>query len=205
MKTNNMKTKKQNTNNLNNNLSLKNNPKNELKLENEDNNVEKQIENAANAENAANDVENIGKNELVEVESQTEPNPKSNMNSAKQISLNRLCMNLLNHQIVMKLYHFQTKIYGAHKASDAYISKYADTLDRFLEVAQGIYGKVTLKKYSLAGSSHTDDNIIKHINGMISYWRTKINDVLDNYTDLINIRDELVADAEQLKYLLSFK
>ena len=36
-------------------------------------------------------------------------------------------------------------------------------------------------------------------------WRTKINDVLGEYTDLINIRDELVGDAEQLKYLLSFK
>ena len=114
-------------------------------------------------------------------------------------------MNLLNHQIVMKLYHFQTELYGAHKASDAYISKYADTLDKFLEVAQGIYGKITLKKYSLSGTAHNDENIIKHINGMITYWRTKIDDVLGEYTDLINIRDVLVADAEQLKYLLSFR
>ena len=134
-----------------------------------------------------------------------ETNEKNNSNTEKRISLNRLCMNLLNHQIVMKLYHFQTEEYGAHKASDAYIEKYANTLDKFLEVAQGIYGKITLKKYSLSGSSHTDENIFKHINGMITYWRTKINDVLDEYTDLINIRDELVADAEQLKYLLSFK
>ena len=29
--------------------------------------------------------------------------------------------------------------------------------------------------------------------------------VIDEYTDLINIRDELVGDAEQLKYLLTFK
>ena len=134
-----------------------------------------------------------------------ETNVKNNMNTQKRISLNRLCMNLLNHQIVMKLFHFQTTQYGAHKASDAYIEKYANTLDKFLEVAQGIYGKVTLKKYSLAGSSHTDENIIKHINGMTTYWRTKIDDILDNYTDLINIRDELIADADQLKYLLTFK
>ena len=138
-------------------------------------------------------------------QNKTENNNKSNLNTEKIPSLNRLCMNLLNHQIVMKLYHFQTLEYGAHKASDAYIEKYANTLDKFLEIAQGIYGKITLKKYSLTGSSHTDENIIKHINGMISYWRTKIDDVLDEYTDLINIRDELVGDAEQLKYLLSFK
>ena len=155
--------------------------------------------------NNTSETEELGKNDITSVESQTDPNLKTNQNSANRISLNRLCMNLLNHQIVMKLYHFQTELYGAHKASDGYISKYADTLDKFLEVAQGIYGKITLKKYSLSGTAHNDENIIKHINGMITYWRTKIDDVLAEYTDLINIRDELVADAEQLKYLLSFR
>lgn len=121
------------------------------------------------------------------------------------ISLNKLTMNLLNHQIVVKLFHFQTELYGAHKASDAYLEKYAQTMDKFLEIAQGIYGKITLKKYTLTGSSHTDDNIVKHIDGMITLLRDKIDDVLGDYTDLINIRDELVGDAEQLKYLLSFK
>jgi hypothetical protein len=105
----------------------------------------------------------------------------------------------------LKLFHFQTEKYGAHKASDTYLEKYANTMDKFLEVAQGIYGKVTLKKYTLSGSSHTDENIVKHLNGIITYMREKIDDVLDEYTELINIRDELVGDAEQLKYLLTFK
>jgi hypothetical protein len=120
-------------------------------------------------------------------------------------SLNKVAMNLLNHQIVMKLFHFQTELYGAHKASDAYIEKFASTMDKFLEIAQGIYGRLTIKKFKLEGSSHTDDNIMKHIEGIIALLRTGIDDVLDNYTDLINVRDELVGDAEQLKYLLSFK
>ena len=195
------KTLKNIQNNNNNNISntesltLKNAIKNEPKVN------EKEVEEDEEEEKTP-----IGsETDLTSVESQTEPNVKNNMNTKNSISLNRLCMNLLNHQIVMKLFHFQTQQYGAHKASDAYIEKYAGTLDKFLEVAQGIYGKVTLKKYSLAGSSHNDENIIKHINGMITYWRTKIDDILDNYTDLINIRDELVADADQLKYLLTFK
>jgi len=133
-------------------------------------------------------------------------NSNSNkLNSEKKSELNRLCMNLLNHQIVLKLFHFQTELYGAHKASDAYISSYLEKMDKFLEVAQGIYGKITLKKYALSGSSHTDDNIVKHINGIIYYLRNKIDDILDGYTDLINIRDDLISDANQLKYLLTFK
>jgi len=120
-------------------------------------------------------------------------------------SLNKIAMNLLNHQIVMKLFHFQTELYGAHKASDAYLEKFASTMDKFLEIAQGIYGRLTIKKFKLEGSSHTDENIMKHIEGIIMLLRTRIDDVLDNYTDLVNVRDELVGDAEQLKYLLSFK
>jgi len=143
--------------------------------------------------------------DVTKVEGITQSDAQNNSNTANRISLNRLCMNMISHQVVMKLYHFQTQQYGAHKASDAYVEKYAGTMDKFLEVAQGIYGKITLKKYALTGSSHNDENIVKHLDGMITYWKTKINDVLDTYNELINIRDELVADADQLKYLLTFK
>ena len=120
-------------------------------------------------------------------------------------NLNKLAMNFLNHQVILRLYHFQTNIYGAHKASDEYLEKFALIMDKFLEIAQGIYGKITLKQYTLTGSSHTDVNIIKHLDGMIILLREKINDVLNNNSDLINIRDELVGNVEQLKYLLTFK
>ena len=147
-------------------------------------------------------------NDITKVEGIIQSNTNNlnkNANTVKRISLNRLCMNMISHQVVMKLFHFQTQLYGAHKASDGYLNKYAETMDKFLEVAQGIYGKITLKKYALTGSSHNDENIVKHLDGMITYWKLKIDDVLNGYTDLINIRDELIADADQLKYLLSFK
>jgi hypothetical protein len=99
-----------------------------------------------------------------------------NKNKNKMEVLNKLAMNLLNHQIVLKLFHFQTDTYGAHIASDAYIETYAKNMDKFLEVAQGIYGKVTLKKYSVSGSSHTIENIEKPIKSITYY---KVNDLLD--------------------------
>lgn len=137
----------------------------------------------------------------------------SNVNLATDVSnekgvrhsLNKVAMNLLNHQIVMKLFHFQTEFYGAHKTSDAYLEKFSSTIDKFLEIAQGIYGRLTIKKFKLEGSSHTDDNIIQHIDTIIKLLSEGIDDILDNNTALINVRDELVGDAEQLKYLLTFK
>lgn len=202
-----------NLNNPNRNKNKKNTKKNMGNMGNKNKNLNKEGLTMKNISGTTGNASNTNTNteepptasDVTTAESQIESEGTVKTNSEQRISLNRLCMNLLNHQIVVKLYHFQTQQYGAHKASDAYIEKYANTLDKFLEVAQGIYGKITLKKYSLAGSSHTDENIIKHINGMIMYWREKIDDILGNYTDLINIRDELVGDAEQLKYLLTFK
>ena len=134
---------------------------------------------------------------------------KETTNTTKNKSImgkmNSVAMNLFNHQVVMKLFHFQTELYGAHKASDMYLEKFAGTMDKFLEIAQGIYGRITIKKYTLSGSSHRDNNIINHIEGIIKFLRTGIDELLADYTDLINVRDEIVGDAEQLKYLLTFK
>ena len=197
-------TKGNTINNLNNNRN-KNLTKKKNNISPQTNN--NTLKNTLTNDNNTNANANANSETTTNVESQTESETPKNTTTTSETktSINRLVMNLLNHQIVLKLFHFQTEKYGAHKASDAYLEKYANTMDKFLEVAQGIYGKVTLKKYTLSGSSHTDENIVKHLNGIITYMREKIDDVLDEYTELINIRDELVGDAEQLKYLLTFK
>ena len=132
-------------------------------------------------------------------------NFNTNKNNKILSNLNKLAMNLLNHQVILKLFHFQTNAYGAHKASDEYLEKYAILMDKFLEVAQGIYGRITVKKYSLAGTSHTDSNIDNQLDGLVILLMERIDDILNNHTDLLNIRDELVSNIEQLKYLLTFK
>ena len=196
------KTKKNNNKQQNQNLTMKALETNQEEKPNTANTNNNET-NETNENNQNNTNENNNATENTDLEPTANKAPSADKN--QMINLNKLTMNLLNHQIVLKLFHFQTELYGAHKASDAYLEKFAQTMDKFLEIAQGIYGKITLKKYTLTGSSHSDENIIKHIDGMITLLREKIDDVLGEYTDLINIRDELVGDAEQLKYLLSFK
>ena len=58
------------------------------------------------------------------------------------------------------------------------------------------YSKKTRKNKNVCKKGITDE-VIK--------LNKYINDVLNNNTDLINIRDELVGNADQLKYLLTFK
>lgn len=106
------------------------------------------------------------------------------------------------HQLQLKMYHFQTKLYGAHKASDAYLITFAVNLDKFMEVSQGIHGNLTMKQLTLDFPIATDETIIAEISTFSSLLR-KLD--LSESSELANIRDGMVADAEQLKYLLTFK
>jgi len=220
----NMRNQQTNTNNL-----MMNKPETMMNMNTPDpmmNNPEPMINQQTNTNNLMmnkpepmvnNEDMNNNNNNITKVESLTNnennnkknknKNMNMNMNNTKQIKkeLNEICMNLLNHQIVMKLFHFQTTTYGAHKASDAYLEKFSGLMDQFLEVAQGIYGKVSLSRYAVSGNTHKNETINTHLNGMISYLKTKINTILSNYTELINLRDELLSDLEQLKYLLTFQ
>jgi len=221
---NNNKTKKNNNKNNNRNKKLTLNNSTMLNQQTNANNLinnkgmmnNEGMMNNKGMVNTSENTNNNNENNITKVESLTNNNSNNNnsnskknmtMNNTKQIKkeLNEICMNLLNHQIVMKLFHFQTTTYGAHKASDAYLEKFAGLMDQFLEVAQGIYGKVSLSRYAVSGNTHKNETINTHLNGMISYLKHKINTILSNYTELINLRDELLSDLEQLKYLLTFQ
>ena len=158
---------------------------------------------AANSTNASTN-NPTKKNKNMRNQNNNKTKKRNNM-SVNMADINKLCIDLFNHQIAMKLYHFQTVRYGAHKASDNYLEKYLNLMDRFMEVAQGIYGKITLKNYDIKGKSHDDTTIVGHLDGMINLWSTKIDTILNNHTDLATIRDELVSEANQLKYLLTFQ
>lgn len=106
------------------------------------------------------------------------------------------------HYIVLKMYHFQTKRYGAHKASDGYLTKLLVSMDQFMEVAQGVVGQVRTKQISVNVSMVTDENVTKELDTFVDI----VNDArFKGHPELHAIADTLVTDAQQLKYLLLFR
>lgn len=124
----------------------------------------------------------------------------------KGVDLNRALHMFYQHQMLIKTLHFQTKYYGAHKALDAHLAAFAPNMDRFMEVAQGIYGTVTLKELNIKAKTLTD-------NTSKAYLMSFVKGVKDIYkecekaghADLMAILDEISADANQLIYLLQFQ
>lgn len=104
---------------------------------------------------------------------------------------------LFEHQLTMKMFHFQTAKYSAHKESDVYLVKYEKNLDRFMEVMQG-NGRLQNKTIELQFPVVNDSTIDQHLTNMLNY----LNSIKSN--ELNVIRDEMVADIQQLRYLLTF-
>jgi len=113
---------------------------------------------------------------------------------------------MFSHYITLKMYHFQTKLYGAHKTSDAYLSDFLGNFDKFMEVSQGTFKTVSSKTLDIKAGMITDVTIFAYLDNFIDFLN-QFETLLGKgkYSDLYNIRDEMKANANQLKYLLRFE
>ena len=110
------------------------------------------------------------------------------------------------YQILLKLFHFQTNSYAAHKASDAHLTLIQGHFDRFFEVYQGIFGRIKLEgrqsiKYSNVYKTETVIESTLKFSDLLESFSYQLED----NSDLVNIIDEIVADNNQFLYLLSFE
>ena len=110
---------------------------------------------------------------------------------------------------IIKLYHWKTKSYATHKATDGLHNKLGDLLDHYVEV---LIGKTNLNlkmtDYSELKIKNIENNeeMEKFINGLINFL-LKVHNKLDaeKDVDLFNLRDELIGELNQFLYLLRLK
>lgn len=107
----------------------------------------------------------------------------------------------------IKLYHWQTHSYARHKATDDVLDKLDSNIDQFVEVYMGKYGRP--KMTTATGTTHVQNMTEK---GTVSFIRKAIQSLLGDLvkgltpekdSDLINIRDEILSDLNQLLYLFT--
>lgn len=128
------------------------------------------------------------------------------MSNPEDNFINQLVIVFYKHQLKIKTFHFQTKLYYRHKAADSYLTEFLKQFDKFTEIAIG-YGihKLSLQKIDIQCDTLTDENII---NDLSSFTDKIINDFypkIKSYPDLVNIITDMIANINQFKYLLNFK
>lgn len=108
----------------------------------------------------------------------------------------------------IKLYHWQTRIYSRHIATDNVLEKLDKRIDEYVEVYFGKYGrsKVSGKNTSITLHNLSEAGAVRLVNSAIKYLQGPLTKTLKPIdTDLMNIRDEIVADLNQLLYLFTLK
>lgn len=116
--------------------------------------------------------------------------------------------NFLWFQNQVKIFHWQTFSYAEHKAFDGLYSSLVDGIDDFVETFQGKYGRITSSSaFSFKLQNYGDTSYQGSIDFFINYLINDLPTVLDSKkdSDLLNIRDSILGDVNQTKYLLSLK
>jgi hypothetical protein len=107
----------------------------------------------------------------------------------------------------IQLFHWQTPHYGAHKAFDEFNEVFAELVDKFVEAYQGknaervkVGEEADLVLYDM-GEYHG----MEYLDDIDIFLEEELEDVVGGDSELKNIVDEMRAEVDKLRYLLSLK
>jgi hypothetical protein len=115
---------------------------------------------------------------------------------------------LLTYQNQVKIQHWQTTSYSEHKSLGDLYDSLSGSIDEFIEVFMGKYGRiVSPSTFNLVLENYKNLSPMSLMNDMESYLVNDVPTMLDakKDTDLLNIRDEMLASVNKTKYLLTLK
>jgi hypothetical protein len=110
---------------------------------------------------------------------------------------------MLSLRNLLKVYHWQTKSFARHKASDDIVSKLDELIDQFAETYIGKYGRPTFSGRNaqlrlLNVSDKQAEEVVKDSIRFLAELRLHKQD-----TDLLNLRDEMIAELNKTLYLFT--
>jgi len=125
-------------------------------------------------------------------------------NGSKKSNIVHMFIEMLN---IVKLYHWKTRSFSKHKATDELYSQLNEHIDKFVEVFLG--------KDESRIQQWDQKMIVPQYNGFKEFknkmyefrdFLIDLTQVLDakRDSDLLNIRDEILADVNQFLYLMTF-
>lgn len=113
-------------------------------------------------------------------------------------------MELLN---MVKLYHWKTRSFAQHKATDELYAELNKNVDSFVEILLGKdESRVYLSSQTMRLVDHSDlSSFKKHIQVYRSYL-ISLNEVLSSRrdSDLLSVRDDILGNINQFIYLSTF-
>jgi DNA-binding ferritin-like protein len=123
----------------------------------------------------------------------------------RKTTIIRVMIEMIN---IVKLYHWNTKSYAEHKATDELYERLNSNIDKFVEVYLGKDGS-RIQKWNrnvdipqLESTKSLKSRVFSFRDFLVGLTRT-----LDakKDSDLLSIRDDILSDINQFLYLLTLK
>lgn len=122
--------------------------------------------------------------------------------------MEKVIVNLIKLQNQLRVLHWQTDSYAQHKAFGKAYEGLDDLIDSLVEVHQGKYGKImfsTPLSIELVNlEEFAVEDVLSEVTDYLSEEFSKMVDPAKD-TDCLNIRDSILQELNQLKYLLTLK
>ena len=115
--------------------------------------------------------------------------------------------NMMKMQQQVKMLHWQTTSYSQPQAFGGIYDELNDLIDKFVEVCMGKHGRPRLTDgvMNIEIIDIDELSIDDYVNSCVDFL-ISLNDVYETTdSDLLNIRDEMMAEFNKLKYLLTLK
>lgn len=111
----------------------------------------------------------------------------------------------LELQAQLRIYHWQTRKYARHKASDELLGSVTELSDRFVEVLMGKLGGRRPKAAPLRAPQDLDDaaGIVEYLEGAARHLAGALPEPVASDAALASIRDEIVAEIRKALYLFT--
>lgn len=129
---------------------------------------------------------------------------REHTNRFKKSHIIRVFLEILN---VVKIYHWKTRSYAQHKATDELYERLNENIDKFIEI---LLGKDESRFMIMNEMVRTIDTTNKSdFKSRVYEYRkflTDMNIYFDAHldSDLLSLRDEILGDVNQFLYLMTF-
>jgi len=140
---------------------------------------------------------------------------KTRKNTGSSASAKKhMITSMLQMLMTVKLYHWNTLSFSTHKATDELYGTLNTLIDQFVEVLLGKHNNVSernkqeiLAVKTLHLHTYKDNGKFKQQLEMYKKYLVGLSKQFSNgeNTDLLNIRDEILATLNKISYLLTLK
>jgi DNA-binding ferritin-like protein len=104
-------------------------------------------------------------------------------------------------QLNLKMYHWTTESYANHKTTNKLLDKLSDLIDSFVEKSMGAFTRPVLKSgSSIPIQNMTKTKYVKLLKTAQEYLRGDLEKMISKNSELLNLRDEMLAELDQSLY-----